>query len=360
MADIVMARWMYGDCNELAYHNPLRWSKWLSIKRIKAHLLGVTRRENRPIYEGNRPVWLKVKLADKEGSAWKEYQGAVRAIEENPILNGVDAIRQLEQLACAIAPIVEDKPPHPAAPTDGTHRTGSSVGQDVASANMFKKVKVGPSGLAWKNVGRIEPEEVWKGGRQQGRKLRSDALASALQSRTVLSQEEWDTFGIKDLSIHDFVKSGMWYFKPVDSHVWARVQPGVSSQWTRLGNEYFVKRDVYATGWGDLDLKQHIVAVARCGGPVAVMPRRPAGDTTGVSIYTISGQPVSSFEGAHGEVLAMGWTDKERLVVVSKAGRVALWTMQGEQLRQFDLERRLFSQRLGACPTANAEGPVPI
>ena len=40
-----------------------------------------------------------------------------------------------------------------------------------------------------------------------------------------------------------------------------------------------------------------------------------------------------------GQVLAMGWTDKERLIVVNKDGKVALWTMQGEQLRQFDLPR---------------------
>ena len=47
------------------------------------------------------------------------------------------------------------------------------------------------SGLKWKSVGTTEPSE--------GRALDNPKLASVLESRTELTQAEWDAFGIADL-----------------------------------------------------------------------------------------------------------------------------------------------------------------
>jgi len=65
-----------------------------------------------------------------------------------------------------------------------------------------------PSGLKWNSVGATEPTE--------GRAIDNPALAAALESRTELTQAEWNTFGISDLCKDHFVKSGELYFKPAD------------------------------------------------------------------------------------------------------------------------------------------------
>ena len=70
------------------------------------------------------------------------------------------------------------------------------------------------SGLEWNMIGTTRPEE--------GRELISSQLATALsgkihtarRGRIVFTQQEWDEFGIIDLSTSDFVIAGDHYFKP--------------------------------------------------------------------------------------------------------------------------------------------------
>lgn len=71
--------------------------------------------------------------------------------------------------------------------------------------SMEKLLSV-PSGLKWEALGETRPSE--------GRELKSSALQEALRSKTEFTQDEWNSFGIGDLYIADFIKSGDSYFKP--------------------------------------------------------------------------------------------------------------------------------------------------
>ena len=62
------------------------------------------------------------------------------------------------------------------------------------------------SGLMWRKAGDTKPVH--------GRNLENSELAEALTRKIEFSQQEWDKFGIKDLCIDDFVKSGESYFTP--------------------------------------------------------------------------------------------------------------------------------------------------
>jgi len=63
-------------------------------------------------------------------------------------------------------------------------------------------------GLKWTNIGNTRPD--------QGRELEHSLLADALlrQADLVLTQDEWDGFGIKDLRLDTFVKSAGVYYTP--------------------------------------------------------------------------------------------------------------------------------------------------
>ena len=62
------------------------------------------------------------------------------------------------------------------------------------------------SGLMWRKAGDTKPVH--------GRNLENSELAEALTRKIEFRQQEWDKFGIKDLCIDDFVKSGESYFQP--------------------------------------------------------------------------------------------------------------------------------------------------
>ena len=66
-----------------------------------------------------------------------------------------------------------------------------------------------PSGLQWRDVGTREPAG--------GVRLDNKALAKALSKHTVFTEEQWKTFGIKNLDWPNFIPSASGsYFQPVD------------------------------------------------------------------------------------------------------------------------------------------------
>jgi len=73
------------------------------------------------------------------------------------------------------------------------------------------------SGLQWRNTGHVRPIG--------GRSLQKPELAEALTRTTEFTQQEWDAFGIANLRVDDFIKSGHCYFMPVSR----RDSPGHSS-----------------------------------------------------------------------------------------------------------------------------------
>ena len=62
-----------------------------------------------------------------------------------------------------------------------------------------------PSGLTWKEIGVTQPSE--------GEELTNSGLSTALLSKTEFNQQEWEAFGISDLRVEHFIKSGISYFK---------------------------------------------------------------------------------------------------------------------------------------------------
>ena len=68
-------------------------------------------------------------------------------------------------------------------------------------------------GLKWKYVGDDRPA---------GRELTNAKLVNALRSKTTFTQVEWDSFGIKDLHIDDFVRtSSIYFYQPIQCKVCA-------------------------------------------------------------------------------------------------------------------------------------------
>ncbi len=64
----------------------------------------------------------------------------------------------------------------------------------------------GTSGLKWINVGTKKPSK--------GKELNNTALATAVKTKTELTQQEVDDLRIFDLRMDDFIMSGDSYFKP--------------------------------------------------------------------------------------------------------------------------------------------------
>ena len=64
------------------------------------------------------------------------------------------------------------------------------------------------SGLKWENAGAAKPTE--------GRELKNEELANKLCKKTEFTQEEWDSFGIQDLCMDNFIKAEIpgSYFQP--------------------------------------------------------------------------------------------------------------------------------------------------
>ena len=62
------------------------------------------------------------------------------------------------------------------------------------------------SGLKWRQFGKIRPNK--------GKELDSEDLQEALKEGSTFSQAKWDSFGILNLSIDDFVQSGDMYYLP--------------------------------------------------------------------------------------------------------------------------------------------------
>jgi len=70
------------------------------------------------------------------------------------------------------------------------------------------KYKYSASGLQWRKIG---AKKDW-----QGRELDHHQLQMALREQTNFTQQDWDDFGVRDLCMDHFVKSG-GFFKPAES-----------------------------------------------------------------------------------------------------------------------------------------------
>lgn len=78
---------------------------------------------------------------------------------------------------------------------------------DIKGDTSYIDSMVSPAST-WKNVGFAKPTD--------GRELTNGLLATALMLQTAFTPEEWDSFGITDLRVGDYVRAGgCWYFQAV-------------------------------------------------------------------------------------------------------------------------------------------------
>ena len=97
--------------------------------------------------------------------------------------------------------------------------TPLALSQEIA----FDMIQLIPplSGLVWREVDPGIDLQV-----HEGRELSNPELSAALARRTVFTSQEWDAFGIRDLRMHDLVRSGDSYFTPAPSEGDAAAERG--------------------------------------------------------------------------------------------------------------------------------------
>ena len=81
-----------------------------------------------------------------------------------------------------------------------------AVDRVSACSREGESLSVPKNGLKWQNIGLFRPSE--------GRHLTSPELAAALQTKVEFTEEELARFGISDVQMDDFIKSGSSFFQP--------------------------------------------------------------------------------------------------------------------------------------------------
>eukprot|EP00802_Teleaulax_amphioxeia_P007444 Tamp_07450.p1 GENE.Tamp_07450~~Tamp_07450.p1 ORF type:complete len:471 (-),score=41.33 Tamp_07450:902-2314(-) len=130
------------------------------------------------------------------------------------------AVAQNWRAAAPCALRVATTPDPPSSKAGNTPRRSSRMGTSDADASAHNQ-KHTPSvpdltrhqtasGLRWKNVGTRKPIHG-----TPGLEITNARLAAALARKNEFSAEEWTTFGVYDLHMENFIKSGGCYFQPV-------------------------------------------------------------------------------------------------------------------------------------------------
>lgn len=126
-----------------------------------------------------------------------------------------------------------------------------------------------------------------------------------------------------------------------------------AADWDRFGDHYYRKYPVFPTTWpqtvpglqvGEFSLDGSFVAAAPLGGPIALIRddrlvqsvRMGLGETR-MRVFSSSGQLLSQFLWPHRGLVAVGWSDDERLVCVLDDGLVLLYSIHGAKTDEFRL-----------------------
>eukprot|EP00762_Andalucia_godoyi_P003514 ANDGO_04278.mRNA.1 Vacuolar protein sorting-associated protein 16 homolog len=142
-----------------------------------------------------------------------------------------------------------------------------------------------------------------------------------------------------------------------------------SADWIQLGvqNElpvYYKKHELYSMHWKNFDLDAVLIAVASFGGAIATVrhPRKLIrldfeGSNPNIRMYSSAGVEMASvLWDKKAAVNTLGWTEDEKLCVLSDEGIVYVYTLHGEFVRLFScgmnaeldsiLEARFFGNSL--------------
>ncbi|KAK4944573.1 Vacuolar protein sorting-associated protein 16 [Elasticomyces elasticus] len=101
--------------------------------------------------------------------------------------------------------------------------------------------------------------------------------------------------------------------------------------WEKIGDQFYQKAQLYESVFDqDLELENYIVAGAPYGGALALwrdtskVARYRTGQSTKstIDIYSSSGKPISNINWEKGVIKGLGWSDDEKLLVVTEEGTV--------------------------------------
>ena len=105
--------------------------------------------------------------------------------------------------------------------------------------------------------------------------------------------------------------------------------------------------------WKDMDLANMKISGAPFSGPLALMrdtSKMSLVSTSTVrntlSIYSSAGSLLTAIPWKKGKVVEMGWTDKEKLVVVLDDGSVMLYTVDGRLIQSFSMGDQFRNDRV--------------
>ena len=111
------------------------------------------------------------------------------------------------------------------------------------------------------------------------------------------------------------------------------------AEWESVGDKWFRKTQLYTEVFDqDLDLDNYVVTGAPYAGALALwrdesklQEFRPGKSTKpAIDIYSLSGKKLRSIPWDKGQIKALGWSDDERLLVVSAEGDVRCYDLQGD------------------------------
>lgn len=137
--------------------------------------------------------------------------------------------------------------------------------------------------------------------------------------------------------------------------------PALAADWTPLGDTPIRKIPNYDLAWcSELELSQHIVAIASAGGPIAITldVRLSPPDSSGrlkvqpsVQIRTASGIQLGTAQWTSASyIVGMGWDTQERLICVAENGQVFIYSIHGEFVAQNNiLHDRSQMERVVEC-----------
>ncbi|OLL23809.1 putative vacuolar protein sorting-associated protein 16 [Neolecta irregularis DAH-3] len=117
-----------------------------------------------------------------------------------------------------------------------------------------------------------------------------------------------------------------------------------NTEWELLRDTFYRRSDIYKMTWSDLDLSSFTVVAAPHGGALALIRDesktytypRIATSRPGILIYSSSGQLIERIPWDGKKICGSGWTNNEKLVIVTHDGTVRYYDLRGH-FSQFSL-----------------------
>lgn len=131
-----------------------------------------------------------------------------------------------------------------------------------------------------------------------------------------------------------------------------------TAEWEQVGDRFYRKTQLYTAVFDqDLDLDNYIVAGAPYGGAVAIYRdetklqafRAAKASKPSIEIYSCAGKLLKSINWDKGSVMGLGWSEDEKLLVISYEGTVRCYNNLQGDFTQFSLGREAEEHGVHSC-----------